>query len=267
MLKKRVITGIILFGMLLIILWAEGTIHWFAIAASVLAMLGVWELYSMVSASGKGRPAVWLGMLLTMLFIFQPVFPFENDMGVLLTASVVLPLLWVMLRRIRENACSSWAFTLAGIIYIGWLAGRYVALMEIEPQGRDWVILALFCTFACDTAAFFVGRALGHHRMAPGISPNKTWEGAAGGLAGAIVIGLLVAWILKLPLAVWQAIALSAVISLFAQTGDLVESLFKRNMGAKDSGQALPGHGGVLDRIDGVVFAGLVVYYYVIWLA
>jgi phosphatidate cytidylyltransferase len=103
--------------------------------------------------------------------------------------------------------------------------------------------------------------------MAPNISPNKTWEGAAGGLSGSIGIGLLVVWIFKLPLGVWQTIALSSVISLFAQTGDLVESLFKRNMGAKDSGKALPGHGGVLDRIDGVVFAGIVVYYYVIWLA
>jgi phosphatidate cytidylyltransferase len=267
MLKKRVITGFVLFGMLLIILWAEGTIHWFAIAAAVIAMLGLWELYGMVSTCGKGKPAVWLGMLLTMLFIFQPLFPWENDIGILLTASVVLPLLWVMLRKDRENACSSWAFTLAGIIYLGWLASRYVALMEIEPDGRGWVILALFCTFACDTMAFFVGHALGRHKMAPGISPNKTWEGAAGGLAGSIGIGLLVAWIFELPLGVWQAIALSTVISLFAQTGDLVESLFKRNMGTKDSGQALPGHGGVLDRIDGVVFAGLVVYYYVIWLA
>jgi len=114
MLKKRVITGFVLLGMLLIILWAEGTIHWFAIAAAVIAMLGLWELYSMVSTCGKGKPAVWLGMLLTMLFIFQPLFPWENDIGILLTASVVLPLLWVMLRKDRENACSSWAFTLAG---------------------------------------------------------------------------------------------------------------------------------------------------------
>jgi phosphatidate cytidylyltransferase len=103
--------------------------------------------------------------------------------------------------------------------------------------------------------------------MAPGISPGKTWEGAAGGLAGTVAAGLVITWLFKLPMSVWQTIGLSAAISIFAQTGDLVESLFKRNMGAKDSGKALPGHGGVLDRIDSVVFAGLVVYYYVIWLA
>ena len=179
---------------------------------------------------------------------------------------MVLPLLWVMLRKNRDGACSSWAFTLAGVLYLGWLASRYVALIEL-PQGRDWVILALFCTFACDTSAYFVGRALGRHKMAPGISPGKTWEGAVGGLAGTIAVGLVIAWWFKLPMSVLQALGLSVAISIFAQTGDLVESLFKRNMGTKDSGNVLPGHGGVLDRIDGVVFAGLVVYYYVIWLA
>jgi phosphatidate cytidylyltransferase len=180
---------------------------------------------------------------------------------------VVLPLLWVMLRRNHSDACSSWAFTLAGVLYLGWLTSLYVALMEFQPQGRDWVILALFATFACDIFAYFVGRALGRHKMAPGISPGKTWEGAAGGLVGAVAVGLGVAWLFKLPMGVLQTTVLSIAISVFAQTGDLIESLFKRNMGVKDSGKALPGHGGVLDRIDGVVFAGLVVYYYVIWLA
>ena len=220
----------------------------------------------MVCASGKGKPVVWLGIALALLFIFQPLSTWTNDGGIMLSASVVLPLLWVMLRKNRDGACSSWAFTLAGVLYLGWLASRYVALIEL-PQGRDWVILALFCTFACDTSAYFVGRALGRHKMAPGISPGKTWEGAVGGLAGTIAVGLVIAWWFKLPMSVLQALGLSVAISIFAQTGDLVESLFKRNMGTKDSGNVLPGHGGVLDRIDGVVFAGLVVYYYVIWLA
>ena len=274
MMMKRVITGVVLFILVLIVLWADGSFPWFTLAAAGVAMFALWEFYGMVCSSGKGKPVVWLGMLLAALFIFQPLSKWTNDGGILFTASVVLPLLWVMLRKNREGACSSWAFTLAGVMYLGWLTSRYVALNKLD-NGKEWVILALFCTFAFDTSAYFVGRALGRHKMAPGISPGKTWEGAAGGIAGAVAISLLVVWLFRLnfawfsplPLSYAQAVPLALVISLFAQTGDLVESLFKRNMGAKDSGKALPGHGGMLDRIDGVVFAVLVVYYYVIWLA
>jgi phosphatidate cytidylyltransferase len=266
MLTKRVTTAAVLLVMVILVLWANGSMPWFALAAAVVAALGLWEFYNMISASGKGKPVVWLGIALAVLFIFQPLSKWTNDGGILLTASVVLPLLWVMLRRNREGACSSWAFTLAGVLYLGWVASRYVALIQL-PHGRDWVILALFGTFACDTSAYFVGRAVGRHKMSPGISPGKTWEGAVGGLAGTLIVGLIVSWLFKLPINVWQTLAISTAVSIFAQTGDLIESLFKRNMGAKDSGKALPGHGGVLDRVDGVVFAGLVVYYYVLWLA
>jgi phosphatidate cytidylyltransferase len=266
MLLKRIVTASFLLVIVILVLWADGSVPWFAIAGSIAVLFGLYEFYGMVSASGKGKPVVLLGMALALLFIFQPFSKWTNDGGILLTATVVLPLLWVMLRRNRDGACSSWAFTLAGVLYLGWMASRYVALIEL-PQGRDWVIMALFATFACDTSAFFVGRALGRHKMAPGISPGKTWEGAVGGVAGSIVVGVAIASLFNLPMSLLQSIGLSIAISIFAQTGDLVESLFKRNMGAKDSGKALPGHGGVLDRIDGVVFAGLVVYYYVIWLA
>ncbi|MCL2707260.1 MAG: phosphatidate cytidylyltransferase, partial [Dehalococcoidia bacterium] len=194
-----------------------------------------------------------------------PLLNWYNSSGVLISIAVTLPLLWIMLRRDRKDACVSWAFTLAGVMYLGWLASRYTALIQID-DGSKWVILALFCTFASDTTAYFVGRRFGRHKLAPAVSPHKTWEGAAGGLLGTIAIGALSAWVLNLPLSLWQAISLSAVASIFAQAGDLVESLFKRNMGAKDSGRALPGHGGILDRVDSIVFAGLVIYYYVIWL-
>ena len=111
--------------------------------------------------------------------------------------------------------------------------------------------------------AFFVGRAIGRHKMAPAISPKKTWEGAAGGVIGAGLVSLLLQWWLKLPVGYVGLALLAAAVSIGGQVGDLVESLFKRNTGAKDSGQTLPGHGGFLDRIDSVVFSGLVVYCFV----
>jgi len=132
----------------------------------------------------------------------------------------------------------------------------------------------MLTTFANDTSAYFVGRARGRHKLAPAISPAKTREGAIGGLAGAVVGAAVIATVLKLisaesgaPFAFryWQIIILGFLIGLFAQIGDLVESLLKRQMGAKESGSLLPGHGGVLDRFDSLIFVGAMVYYYVVW--
>lgn len=265
MLLKRVVTSIFLFSGLLLVLWANAFFPAFTIAASICAILGVWEFYRMVSASGKGRPALLLGLMLTLLFVIAPQLKWNHESGILVSIAVTLPLLWIILRRNHQDACASWAFTLAGILYLGWLGSRYTALIQLD-SGYKWIVLALFCTFASDTTAYFAGGLIGRHKMAPSISPAKSWEGAFGGMAGAIVVGALTSWILNLPLSLCQAIALAAATSIFAQAGDLVESLFKRNMGAKDSGTALPGHGGILDRVDSILFAGLAVYYYVVFI-
>jgi phosphatidate cytidylyltransferase len=175
----------------------------------------------------------------------------------------MLPLLWLVLRRRKEAAFTSWAWTLTGILYVGWLLSHLVALRGLD-FGREWVLFALFTTFASDSTAFFIGRAWGRHHLAPNISPRKTWEGAVAGVLGAIIVSLLLTFLFNLPLSYAGAILLGLAVSVFGQVGDLVESLLKRNMGVKESGKLLPGHGGFLDRMDSVVFAGIVVYYYVI---
>jgi phosphatidate cytidylyltransferase len=137
-----------------------------------------------------------------------------------------------------------------------------------QHTGRNLVYLALFATFGSDTAAYFGGRALGKHKLAPQISPGKTREGAAAGLLGAIIISLMFTLntTFKLDIGYGEAILLGLSISLFGQSGDLIESMLKRNAGVKDSGNFLSGHGGLLDRMDSVVFAGAVVYlYYIIF--
>jgi len=184
-----------------------------------------------------------------------------------LTSTVVLPLIWLLVKVRKEDALVSWVWTIAGILYIGWLLSYLVSLRGLD-DGRNWVLFALLTTFSSDTAAFFIGRALGRHRLAPQISPRKTWEGAIGGVIAAIIVSLLfiIPTPLILPINFWQAMLLGLLVSIFGQLGDLVESLFKRNMGVKDSGTGVPGHGGFLDRLDSVVFAGVVVYYYVIWM-
>jgi len=273
MLKKRVITALCGIPLLIAVIWFGEP--WFTILVAIWGLLAVFEFYRMVAAS-KVSPLTYFGLIWTLLFILsrnaellsilKPHFNLELLTPLLLTSAVILSLIWLLLRRQNEGAFIGWAWTIGGILYIGWLLSHFVALRGLD-DGRNWVFLALFTTFASDTAAFFVGRALGKHHLAPRISPGKTWEGAIAGVFGAIIVSLLftISSPLQLPLTYWQAILLGLLVSVFGQLGDLVESLLKRNMGVKESGKLIPGHGGVLDRIDSVVFAGIVVYYYVIW--
>jgi phosphatidate cytidylyltransferase len=150
----------------------------------------------------------------------------------------------------------------AGFLYVGWMLSFLVDL-RLEA-GRNWVFFALFVTFGSDTAAYFIGRVLGKHRLAAQISPHKSWEGAGGGLLGAVAVSLLftLSTPLQIPLSIGQGIILALLVSVFGQIGDLAESLLKRNTGVKESGNSIPGHGGFLDRMDSVVFAGVTVYLY-----
>ena len=262
MLKKRIITALGSIPLLIAVIWFGEP--WFTILVAIWGLLAAFEFYRLVAAS-KVSPLTYFGLIWTLLFILSPHFNYDILLPLLLTSAVIPSLIWLLLRRQKEGAFIGWAWTIGGIFYIGWLLSYFVALRGLE-DGRNWVFLALFITFAADTAAFFVGRAWGKHRLAPRISPGKTWEGAIAGVFGAIIVSLLftIPTPLQLPLIYWQAILLGLLVSVFGQLGDLVESLLKRNMGVKESGRLLPGHGGFLDRTDSVVFTGVVVYYYVI---
>ncbi len=264
MLKKRVITALWGIPLLIAAVWFVKPLPWFTILVAIWGLLAVFEFYKM-TAVAKVPPLTYFGLIWTLLFILSPHFHYDLLIPLLLTSAVVVSLILLLLRPQREGAFVSWTWTMAGILYVGWLLSYLVALRL--DAGRNWVFFALFTTFASDTTAFFVGRVLGRHHLAPRISPGKTWEGTIAGVFGAIIVSLL--FILPTPLHLdlryWQAIPLGLLVSIFGQLGDLVESLFKRNIGVKDSGKSLPGHGGFLDRIDSIVFAGMVVYYYVIW--
>jgi phosphatidate cytidylyltransferase len=274
MLKKRIITSLWFVSLLVIVVWFGGEPGFTALMV-IFGILAALEFYRMVAMS-KAPPLTYFGLIWTALFILsrnsellailEPRFNLSLVTPFLLTAAVVPPLLWLLSRRQKEGAFTSWVWTIAGILYVGWLLSHLVALRGLDA-GRNWVFFALFTTWASDTTAFFIGRKLGRHKLAPNISPGKTWEGATGGILGAIIVSILffTATPFHLPLTYWQAIPLSILVSIFGQVGDLVESLLKRNMGVKDSGKLMPGHGGILDRMDSIIFAGIVVYYYVIW--
>jgi phosphatidate cytidylyltransferase len=154
------------------------------------------------------------------------------------------------------------AWWLGSVVYVGVLGAHWV-LLRGEADGRSWLLLLLAVTFATDTGAYAVGRLVGSHRMAPRISPGKTWDGAAGGyVAGAAAaVAMLLALDLESRAAGLALIA--ATLPVAAQTGDLIESALKRRMGVKDSSRLLPGHGGLLDRMDSLLLTGPSLYWIV----
>ena len=156
-------------------------------------------------------------------------------------------------------------FLILGPFYIGFLLGHGLVMRDLSGDagdfGRSWLLFALLVVFACDTGAFAVGRLVGRHRMAPRLSPNKTWEGAAGGLAASVGAALLVGLAFDLAVPLWQQALIGAVASVAAQVGDLFESALKRAANVKDSGSIMPGHGGILDRMDSILFALPAVFY------
>ncbi|MFC2034716.1 phosphatidate cytidylyltransferase [Chloroflexota bacterium] len=272
MLKQRVITTLWGIPLLTTIIWFGEP--WFTILIIIWGVLAAFEFYRLVTTS-KVPPLTYFGLIWILLFILnrnsdllsilQPYFNLNLVTPLLLASATLLSLVWLLLRAQKKEALASWAWTMVGILYVGWLLSYLVALRDLD-DGRNWVFFALLTTFASDSTAFFVGRTLGRHRLATHISPGKTWEGAVGGIFGSIIASLF--FILPTPLFLhlsWgQAILLGLLVSIFGQLGDLLESLFKRNMKVKDSGKLIPGHGGILDRMDSIVFAGIVVYYYVL---
>jgi len=272
MLKKRVITSLWFAPLLVVVVWFGGE-RGFTVLVAAFGILAALEFYRMV-AMAKPLPFTYFGLVWTAFFILgrnsemlsflTPYFTPGLLMPLLLTSAVVIPLIGLLVRRRKEEAFQSWVWTVAGILYVGWLLGHLVALRGLD-DGRNWVFFILFATWASDTFAFFVGRRFGRHKLAPGISPGKTWEGAAGGIVAAVIMSILffTPTPFRLPMVYWQVIPLAVLVSIFGQLGDLVESLLKRNVGVKDSGSLMPGHGGVLDRIDSLVFASVVVYYVV----
>jgi phosphatidate cytidylyltransferase len=269
MFKLRVISTLIAIPIVAILVWL-GT-PWFTILVAGWGVGSVLEFYRLIIRSKGLAPLTYFGITWVFLFIVSPdlcrILKINSlqPVSLLLTIAVILPLIVLLVRKGKENAFVNWAWTIAGILYMGWLLSFYVSLRSQGEFGRGWIFLALLCTFASDIGAYLVGKSVGRHKMAPYISPNKTWEGAIGGLAGSIILSALVVYFFELPVGYSGAIILGVLISVFGQLGDLVKSLFKRNMTVKDSGNVLPGHGGFLDRIDSLAFAGVIVYYFVVF--
>ncbi len=267
MLKHRVITAAVGVPLVILAIWFGDPWPWFSLLIAAAALAGTYEFYHMANFDRR-EPLIYLGLLWALALVLSPHYRSPDVLPIVITATMLISLICLLCRPSKERAFHNWAWTIVGALYVGWMLSYWLNLRGLE-DGRNWVYLAMLTTFANDTGAFFIGRARGKHRLAPAISAAKTWEGALGGLMCAILGAMVIATALNLispfTFRYWQIILLGFLVGLFAQLGDLVESSLKRNMGVKESGNLLPGHGGILDRFDSLIFVGAVVYYYVIW--
>lgn len=270
--RQRWLTALVAIPVVLIFVWFGG---WVAFAAAFLVViLGTLELHTMLRHGGY-HPLMWISLGLSVLFLVAAMLP-QWRLSILeigLGGSLLVSFPWLFFRQKLDGAMIDWALTLAISIYLGWSMSFFLLLRGSEPgmllaPGRAWIVLprgawwllvVLLGVWGFDSAAFFSGRYWGKHKMAPAISPAKTWEGAFGGFILSIAAGLLLT-VNPLGVPWYLAIVLGVLIGIAAVLGDLAESLIKRQTHVKDSGQLMPGHGGMLDRIDSLLFAVIVVY-------
>ena len=249
MLKARIITAVFLVAGLALVLFASSPAI-VVITFSVIAALAAWEWGGLMRQDENARR---LFALLTAFFCWQ-LWPVADNLFPLLFVFagvfwlMVLPV-WLYLR---------WTF--AGNDFVGYLVGlviilpTWAAMVSLQAVSSWLLLAAMALVWVADVAAYFSGRAFGRHKLAPNISPGKTWEGVAGAVAGVVVYGLVVMSMTplseRIPLSLPGMVGLLLALTALSVVGDLFESLLKRNAQIKDSSQLLPGHGGVLDRID-----------------
>ncbi len=270
---QRIRSALILLPcVVLLVLWGEWPV---SVAVMVVASLALFELYSVFQAGGFD-PRKRTGYFSVVLFVLAAVVGTRTGLelsGSALAISIMASLGYEVAYQERENQLLNWSLTLSGSAYVGWTMAHFVLLRNLDHQlqglgawlqleaGAAWIFAVFAITVASDTGAYFVGKQFGRRRMAPYVSPNKSWEGAIGGSVAALVAGAVSVALLGLPGGVEGGMLLGVAGSAAGQVGDLAESLIKRQIGVKDSGNLIPGHGGLLDRIDSLLFTVPVVYY------
>jgi phosphatidate cytidylyltransferase len=294
-LLKRVLTAVVLIPIvLLLVLWVP--VPALAAVAALVALLAIQELLKLAEAYGI-IPLQWPTYIFVALFFLLLAVNAGDAKPLVSTAIFVYtagfaaalsPFFFASAAMRRFDLKSAFPSALVSTFAFAYIALPMAMLVQTRQQwaGAYWVLFVLLVVWAGDIFAYFVGRSVGRSLMSPRISPKKTWEGALASLAASLIVGILL-YKHALPISsallnahlierrdglfalekqpLWPILLLSAAINIAAQLGDLVESLIKRGAGAKDSGTLLPGHGGMLDRIDALLFAAPVLWYYAGW--
>jgi phosphatidate cytidylyltransferase len=279
---KRVATAAVLIPFAVgIVLWGSTAIV--ALATALVTMLALFEYFALGEAIGHRAYRFWTAscaLILVFVQWFARVEPsfglprrltIHREMDSLFGISPAVPDVFFLFvlgvaaltlgtRRPLVEALPAAGISASGLILIAFPLSYAVCLHGWPVQGPLLLLFAMVIVWVGDTAAYFVGRSIGKYRLAPHLSPKKTWEGAAASFLGSLIVAVVFAKYMTVPLG--HLLAMAAVGNVAGQVGDLLESAYKRSAGIKDSGSILPGHGGVLDRIDALILAIPVVWYY-----
>lgn len=255
---SRIVVALVLLPAVLGVVWLGG--WWLFALALGGGLMALHELYVM----GRGlRPLVlggYVGLVLTLVGVEAGGAPW---MMAGLFSAVLVAFVVFGFSDARPSAAAAISLTLLGVVWVGGGLGALLLLRDIPGDGRLVIFTVLLTVFADDTAAYFVGRIVGRHKMAPRISPGKSWEGLVAGTLVAIAVSFFALYDQGF-LSNGEAVLFGATIAFAAALGDLFESAIKRDLGVKDSGRVLAGHGGVLDRVDSLLWAGPTAYYLVL---
>lgn len=267
MLRTRLLSAAVLIPCVFYLIYL-GDLPFLALVV-VLLSIGEVEFCRLVACDGF-QATLAFGMGLVWVFLLDAQAP---TLG-LLRPGIALILLgslaWQMFHR-QGSPVADWALTVTGGLYLGVCGSCLIGLRSLRPDGLWWTLIVVPAILLADSGAYCIGRAWGRHQLAPSLSPGKTWEGYIGGVIIGSVMTALLASLWHRQAGAGTAISsthgliLGLLISVFAPLGDLAISMIKRQMGAKDSGHIIPGHGGALDRVDSVLWAAVIGYYYIQW--
>jgi phosphatidate cytidylyltransferase len=268
----RVITALVGLPILFTIIWLGNPL--FSVVLVAIAAIGAWEFCQIAKRADK-KPMTRFATIWSALFVVASYILTTNSAGVnhivfmalnvmIATSGIIISGLYVTIYHPHGTKLRNWITTISASIYTGGLISYSVMILNLD-HGREWICVLILAVFANDTLAFLTGRYFGKTPLAPNTSPGKTIEGAVGGIFGALLTSLATITIFDLETHPLGGITLGILIGITAQGGDLLESKIKRHFDVKDSGWIIPGHGGILDRLDSIVFNLVLVYYFILW--
>ena len=262
-LAVRALTAAVALPVVLLLIWRPELRPAFAVFIGVLVAVGLYEYYAIVRSS-KISPETIGGIVSGTLVALSGYFHNQTLTSLTMYGGCLLVAALHIVRG--QHSVAGLASSVFGVLYLGWFPAHVNLLLSEPGIGPGLVTMLIVAVVLTDTGAYFAGSSLGRHKLAPKVSPNKTWEGSMGGVLAAL-LGMMALYKVSpqfdaLPeWTVWRYLYIGALLSVSAQIGDLAESCLKRDAGIKDSGNLFPGHGGMLDRCDGLLFAAPVMFY------